>query len=79
MLYQKNGLSQFQFQKRPGDAKEKKEQLRTQSERLGALQMKLKENKLPVLVLVEGWGTAGKGSRIASMISPAAPSFSSAS
>ena len=75
MLYQKNGLSQFQFQKRPGDAKEKKEQLRTQSERLGALQMKLKENKLPVLVLVEGWGTAGKGSRIASMIHDLDPRF----
>ena len=29
--------------------------------RLSALQMKIKEHGLPVLVLFEGWGTAGKG------------------
>ena len=57
------------------DRKTKKELIRTKSEQLGSLQTKLKENKLPVLVLVEGWGTAGKGSRIASMIHDLDPRF----
>lgn len=75
MLYQKNCLAQLSFQKVPMDRKTKKELIRTKSEQLGSLQTKLKENKLPVLVLVEGWGTAGKGSRIASMIHDLDPRF----
>lgn len=33
--------------------------------RLEALQLKIKEKKLPVLVLVEGWGAAGRAARSA--------------
>ena len=43
--------------------------------RLEALQLKIKEKKLPVLVLVEGWGAAGKGSTIGSVIRCIDPRF----
>ena len=36
--------------------------------RLYELQMKIKEHKLPVLVLFEGWGSSGKGSTIGKVI-----------
>ncbi len=42
---------------------------------LSALQMKLKEHKLPVLVLFEGWGAAGKGSTIGKVIRNMDPRF----
>ncbi|KAI4444963.1 hypothetical protein C823_007985 [Eubacterium plexicaudatum ASF492] len=38
--------------------------LQTAREKLSRQQMQLKEMKLPVLVLVEGWGTSGKGQRL---------------
>lgn len=44
-------------------------------EKLMAQQMKVKEKGLPVLVLVEGWGTAGKGSCIGQMIKNIDPRF----
>ena len=37
-------------------------------EELLRLQMQIKEHKLPVLVLIEGWGAAGKGSTIGGII-----------
>ncbi len=37
-------------------------------EKLAVQQVQLKEKKLPVVVLVEGWGTSGKGSLIGQMI-----------
>lgn len=54
---------------------EKKQLISQLSERLGKLQLQVQKDKLPVLVLVEGWGTAGKGSRIASMIRSLDPRF----
>ena len=36
--------------------------------RLSVLQQSIKANKLPVIILFEGWGASGKGSRIADMI-----------
>ena len=36
--------------------------LKTAREKLAKQQMQVKDMKLPVLVLVEGWGTSGKGS-----------------
>ena len=39
------------------------------------LQMKIKEHKVPVLVLFEGWGTAGKGSTIGKVIRNIDPRF----
>ena len=58
-----------------GEQNEQKARLKRSREELAALQMKLKENKLPVLVLVEGWGAAGKGSLIRSLIKELDPRF----
>ena len=58
-----------------GEQNEQKARLKWSREELAALQMKLKENKLPVLVLVEGWGAAGKGSLIRSLIKELDPRF----
>lgn len=49
--------------------------LQTAREKLGRQQMQLKETKLPVLVLVEGWGTSGKGSSIGKIIKGIDPRF----
>ena len=32
-------------------------------EELSSLQQLVKQNKLPVIIVFEGWGSAGKGSR----------------
>lgn len=37
--------------------------------------MQIKEHKLPVLVLIEGWGAAGKGSTIGGIIKNIDPRF----
>ena len=50
-------------QERPGE-EELGRRLEEARKRLGALQMQIKEHGLPVLVLMEGWGTAGKLSLI---------------
>ena len=42
---------------------------------LFALQMQIKERALPVLVLMEGWGAAGKGSTIGKIIRNIDPRF----
>ncbi|MDE7446222.1 MAG: polyphosphate:AMP phosphotransferase [Lachnospiraceae bacterium] len=52
-----------------------KERLKSAREKLFSQQMQIKEHKLPVLVLVEGWGTAGKGSAIGQMIQNIDPRF----
>lgn len=39
-----------------------------QKEQLVALQQTIKQYKIPVIILFEGWGTAGKGSLISKMI-----------
>ena len=43
--------------------------------KLYELQTKIKEHKLPVLVLFEGWGAAGKGSIIGKVIKNIDPRF----
>ena len=45
-----------------------KERLETARAKLFALQMEIKEHRLPVLVLMEGYGSAGKGSVIGKVI-----------
>ena len=75
MLYQKNALQHFSFAESPLSKEEKKEELRRLSQRMEALQLSVKQNDLPVIVLVEGWGTSGKGSRIAAMIRQMDPRF----
>lgn len=52
-----------------------KERLSRAREKLYELQMKIKEHKLPVLVLFEGWGAAGKGSTIGKVIKNIDPRF----
>jgi len=37
-------------------------------ERLSVLQQKLRESKIPVIIVFEGWGASGKGSQIGKMI-----------
>lgn len=54
---------------------ELKERLEAAKHKLEGLQMKLKERKLPVLVLTEGWGAAGKGSTIGAVIRNIDPRF----
>lgn len=43
--------------------------------RLYELQMALKEHKIPVIVLFEGWGASGKGSTISKVIKNIDPRF----
>ena len=50
------------------DKDEMKVQLEKTRNRLYDLQMKIKEHKLPVLVLFEGWSAAGKGSMIGKVL-----------
>ena len=54
---------------------ELKERLDKVRNRLAVQQMAVKEHKLPVIVLVEGWGTAGKGSMIGKIINNIDPRF----
>ena len=52
---------------RPGE-EELKMRLVAAREKLAAQQLLIKEQKVPVLVLLEGWGTAGKGYCIGQII-----------
>ncbi len=67
-------LKTVTIENKPEDT-ELKERLKAAKEKLAAAQMRIKEHKLPVLVLVEGWGTAGKGSLIGGMIENIDPRF----
>ncbi len=49
--------------------------LKEAREKLAKQQMLVKEMKLPVLVLVEGWGTSGKGSVVGKIIKGIDPRF----
>ena len=52
-----------------------KKLLKKRREDLAGLQQRIKEAKLPVIVLIEGWGAAGKGSTIHSLIRELDPRF----
>lgn len=67
-------LKNVNFTEKP-EEDELKARLKAAREKLAALQMQIKEHKIPVLVLVEGWGTAGKGSLIGQMIQNIDPRF----
>lgn len=54
---------------------ELKARLSAAGRRLETQQMLLKDKKLPVLVLIEGWGAAGKGSAIGQIIKHIDPRF----
>lgn len=67
-------LRHVNFGEKPED-EELKVRLKAAKEKLERQQMLVKENKIPVLVLVEGWGTAGKGSLIGELIQNLDPRF----
>lgn len=75
MSSQNINLKNFSSPDSPLSGEEKKEKIKTLRAKLGELQLKIQEQKLPVLVLVEGWGASGKGSRISSMIRELDPRF----
>ena len=52
-----------------------RERLSSARSKLYELQMALKEHKIPVLVLFEGWGASGKGSVISKVIKNIDPRF----
>ena len=54
---------------------ELEERLHTARAKLSSLAMQIKEHGLPVLVLFEGWGTAGKGSVLGKVIKNIDPRF----
>ena len=56
---------------------ERKQEANRLQEKLTAQQMLLRDAKLPVIVLVEGWAAAGKGGLINDLISEIDPRFSS--
>ena len=59
----------------PPEAEELKKERRLAQEKLAGWQMKIKEAKLPVMVIFEGWGAAGKGSVIGRVIKNIDPRF----
>ena len=59
----------------PPERDEIKEELKTAREQLAGYQLKIKEAKLPVMVIFEGWGAAGKGSVIGKVIRNIDPRF----
>jgi polyphosphate:AMP phosphotransferase len=77
-LYAESGvmhmLKDFVCEKRPSD-EEISARLETAREELNKRQMAIKEKKLPVLVLFDGWGGAGKGSVLGKVIKNLDPRF----
>ena len=59
----------------PENKAELNEEIKALKAQLMGQQMLLREKKLPVLVLIEGWAAAGKGSLIKEMISELDPRF----
>ena len=67
-------LNDFQ-RKEAEDKKELNAEIKQIRERLLGQQQMLRDAKLPVLVLIEGWAAAGKGSLIKELISEIDPRF----
>ena len=57
------------------EKEELNERLKKTRDRLYELQMQMKVNKLPVIILFEGWGASGKGSMIGKVIKNIDPRF----
>ncbi|MEE1113842.1 MAG: phosphate--AMP phosphotransferase [Eubacterium sp.] len=57
------------------DKEELKKEIAAAEERFAGYQMKIKEAKLPVMVIFEGWGAAGKGGMIGKVIRNIDPRF----
>lgn len=67
-------LKEWNALERPSE-EEIQTRLAAAREKLAHQQMQVKEMKLPVLVLIEGWGTSGKGSCIGQIIKNIDPRF----
>ena len=67
-------LKDFVKAAEPGE-EEFKQELKQAQEKLFSFQTKIKEAKLPVMVIFEGWGAAGKGSVIGRVIRNIDPRF----
>ena len=52
-----------------------RERVKLEGARLADFQLKIREAKLPVMVIFEGWGAAGKGAVLASVIKNIDPRF----
>ena len=59
----------------PPEADQLSSEVKKEQEKLFASQMKIKDAKLPVMVIFEGWGAAGKGSVISRVIKNIDPRF----
>ena len=60
-------LKEWEKSEKPSE-EEIKARLEAVKEKLARQQLLIKEKKVPVLVVLEGWGTAGKGYAILSLI-----------
>ena len=60
-------LQEWKAMEKP-EEEEIRVRLAAAKEKLAKQQLLIKEQKIPVLVLMEGWGTAGKGSVIGQVI-----------
>ena len=67
-------LKNWNKPERPQD-EELNERLKAAKAKLAIQQMQIKEHKLPVFVLFEGWGAAGKGSVLGKVILNIDPRF----
>ena len=67
-------LKEFKKSKSP-DKTELKAEIKVLKEKLLGQQQLIRDAKLPVIVLVEGWAAAGKGSLINDLISEIDPRF----
>ena len=64
-----------EFRKYPMDQEEMKALIKEKRSRLVSQQMLIKEHRIPVFVLVDGWGAAGKGTLIGNLIKDLDPRF----
>ena len=64
-----------EFRKHPMDQEEMKALIKEKRSRLVSQQMLIKEHRIPVFVLVDGWGAAGKGTLIGNLIKDLDPRF----
>ncbi|MBQ5483896.1 MAG: phosphate--AMP phosphotransferase, partial [Lachnospiraceae bacterium] len=67
-------LKEVALQSEPAE-EELQAQLQIEKAKLAGYQNKIKEAKLPVMVIFEGWGAAGKGSVIGKVIRNIDPRF----
>ena len=68
-------LKNYEIRKYQMEPDEIKELVREKREELVRQQQIIKEHKLPVFVLIEGWGAAGKGTLIGNLIKELDPRF----